>query len=748
MQKLASLILRFRLLIISMALLITIALGINLKDIKINSDVTTYLPASDESVKLFKYIGQEYGTSWTAIIIVESNETFSKQTIEHIYKITDTLRYFEGIEYVSSLTNILDIKTTEDGFEISRLIDEYALPQTEKELTHLKSYTLSKDIYKGQLISEDARFSLILCQISAEHDKNKMAQEIKNIVKSFNFPEKFYFEGMPFQVYSIMKYVIDDLIILTPLIVIIILLTLYLSFRSFRGVLLPIIAVAMGIIWTLSLMTLLGIKLSPLSDALPVVLFAVGSAYGIHVVNRIKFHVTSSENKKQQLTQAFSEVGLAVILAGLTTFVGFLSFIFNSYLTIVKEFGIFAALGVAFTLFISITFIPAVISYLPVEKQNKEKKKFNFSIIDTFLKWLSLVVIKKRKLIFYSVLIIMMFSFIGMPLIKRKVDIIEYFKPKSDIRNSAQIMNTEFGGSLPVQIVVKGDILTPETLQKMDDVAAFIQSLDGISNVRSVADFVKQMNDAMGEGNKIPDSREKIANLWFMLEGDEIITQMLNYSKDEAVMYATMKNIEAQKMHHVNDTINNYLKSLSTPLLSFKATGLQSIYSNLNDSMMKNLIQSMILAFIFIFLTMLFLLRSVKGALIGMITLFFSVAFIFGFMGFTGIALDIATILIASVTVGIGIDYSIHFVSSYKMYLSQNYGIDEAIQNTIKTTGKAIVINVITIIMGFLVLLFANLIPLQQLGILIAVTMFCSGFGSITLMPSIISMFKIKLSKK
>ncbi len=748
MQRFASIILKYRVVIIISTILITLGLGINLKDIKINSDVTTYLPESDEAVMLFKYIGQEYGTSWTAIVIVESDETFSKRTIENIYKITDTLRYVDGIEYVSSLTNILDIKTSEDGFEISRLIDEYALPQTEQELKHLKEYTLSKDIYKGQLISNDGRFSLILCQISAEHDKNKMAKEIKNIVKSFNFPEKFYFEGMPFQVQSIMQFVIDDLIVLTPLIVVIILLTLYLSFRTFRSVLLPILAVGMGIIWTLSLMALFGIKLSPLSDALPVVLFAVGSAYGIHVVNKIKIHVTSSENKIEQLTKALSEIGLAVILAGLTTFVGFLSFIFNSYLTIVREFGIFAALGVAFTLFISITFIPAVISYLPVEKPKTINNKIHFNFIDIFLKWLSDAVIKYRKAIFYFTLILLAVSFIGMPFIQRKVDILEYFKPKSDIRISSKIMNTEFGGSLPVQIVVRGDILSPDVLKKMDNITQFLKSLEGVSNVRSVADFVKQMNDAMGEGDKIPNSREKIANLWFMLEGDEIITQMLNYSKDEAVIYATMKNLEAKKMHHVNDTINQYLNSLNTSELSFKATGLQAIYINLDNSMMKNLIQSMVLAFVFIFITMFFLLRSAKGALTGMITLFFSVALIFGFMGFTGIALDIATILIASVTVGIGIDYSIHFVSSYRMYLSQNCTINEAIQNTIISTGKAIVINVITIIMGFLVLLFANLIPLQQLGILIALTMFCSGFGSITLMPAIISMFKIKIIKK
>lgn len=747
MQKFSSFILKYRVLVISIILLITVALGIQLKDLKINSDITTYLPADDKSVVLFKYIGKEYSTSSTAIIIVESKDIFSKETIAHIQALTDKLKNTEGVEFVTSLTNILDIKKTPDGFEIARLIDEYNLPQSDEELNKIKSYALSKDMYKGQIISEDGQYTIIMCQLNEAQNKTEMAKRIREAAMSFNFPEKLYFEGIPFQFQSILTSVMDDLILLTPMIVVLILITLFFSFRSIRAVLMPVISVAIGIIWTISLMVIAGIELSPISDALPVVLFAVGSAYGIHVVNRFKLRVNDNSKKNEQIKGALSEVTVAVLLAGITTFVGFLSFVFSSYLEIVREFGIFASMGVVFTLIISLTLIPALESFFPAYKV-KEPEKKKVDILGRFLNWLSEAVLKYKKGIFIGALVIVAVSLTGIPQIKRKVDILEYFKPETNIRQSAKIMNKEFGGSLPIQIVVKGDILTPEVLNKIKDLQNYMKTIKGISNVRSVADYIEQINDAMDEGKMIPDSREKIANLWFLIESESMMSQMINFEKNEAVIYATMANLDAKSIHNINDGVSAYATKLNDTQTTFEVTGMQAIYSNLDDSMMNNLIQSTVMAFIFIFITMRFLIGTFKGALTGMITLFFSIAFIFGFMGYVGIALDIATILIASITVGTGIDYSIHFVTSYKDYLKQNHTIEESIRHTFTATGRAIVINILTIILGFLVLLFANLIPLQQFGILIAVTMFCSGFGALTIMPAIISLFKINISRK
>jgi|LSQX01.1.fsa_nt_gb predicted RND superfamily exporter protein len=740
MKKLTTFILKHRIAVIVITIILTLISAWELRKIEINSDVTTYLPADDPSVKLFNDISQEYSSSWTAVLILESLEVFTKENLEEISLLSQELQRLEGIDYVVSLTNILDIRTDEFGFEIGRLIDEYELPSTNEELEQLKQYVLGQKLYK-HLVSEDSKHTLIVCQISADYDKNSIAREIKDLVKNFDISQKVYFEGIPFQVLSIMDFIVQDLLLLTPLIIIVILIMLYIGFRSFKWVVLPLVTVGIGITWMMALMSFSGIALTPISDALPVVLFAVGSAYGIHVVNAIRLNVPGKENTREALINAVKDISLAVILAGVTTFAGFLSFVFSSYLTIIRDFGIFAAAGVLIILVLSITFIPAWASFFKKFPGKTSESELPELITNPFRN----LIIKRPGIILTLSIILSIAAFTGIPKIERKVDILEYFKPSSSLRQSSNIMNKSFGGSLPVMIRISGDVFDPSTLLLANEAATFLESIDGLSNSRSLAEYIMRLNEAMGEGKQIPDSREKIQNLWFMLEGEEMMQQMVNYEMDEVVVYASMKNMDARSMHDIYDKIEYYVKQYPGKM---QATGMQAIYSKLGDSMMNNLLQSMLLAFIFVFTTMIFLIGSVKGAIAGFSTLFFSMLMVFGLMGYTGIALDIATLLIAGITIGIGIDYSIHFTTAYKRFISQGATYEEAVSKTLATSGKAIVINVVTIIAGFLVLLFANLIPLQQFGILFSVSMLCAGISALTLLPVLIKIFRVNNKPK
>jgi len=750
MRKFSKFVIKFRALIIAACIIITLVMGHFLKDLKINPDITTYLPESDSVVARYKYIGKNYSSNSMAILIVEAqDEVFTVETINHINDLTNSFKQMQGVDYVTSITNVLDIKKTDEGFEIGRLIDENNLPVSREQCKKIKEYTLSKSLYKGRLVSADSRYTIIVCKLNADVDKNEVSKSIKKLVASKNYPEKFYFEGLPFQLLSIMDYVEKDLLLLTPLIILVLGVILFLSFRSFRGVLIPVIAVGMGVIWSMGLMSIFDVRLSPISDAIPVVLFAVGCAYGIHVYSRFRMVVRTPEDKLKQSADALNRIGIAVLLSGITTVMGFLSFVFGAYLNVILEFGIFSALGVLFILIISLTFTPALLSYFPIEKIHKPSSRFNrFQPLERFLEKLSDVIIYHPKKILIVSLLLVLGMIAGIPFIKNKIDILNYFRPKTDIRITASIMNREFGGSLPIMVRVRGDIQDPAVLKKMKKVQDFLEKQPDIKNVSSVGDFIEEMNDCMGEGKCLPDSRDKVANLLFLIEGDEMMKQMINNDKTEAVIQAYVKNVETKRYKEIYSSINDLLAEQNAPGVTFVQTGMPGIYSNFDDSLMKNLLQSMIFSLVLIFICMVFLLRSVRSAFIGMIPLLFTIIIIFGFMGYAGIALDICTILIASITVGAGIDYAIHFITEYKHHIIQGRSVEDAIAFSIRISGKAIAINVITVMLGFLVLIFANLLPLANFGILIAITMFFSGLGAITILPAVISLFKLKLVKE
>lgn len=750
MKGFASFVIRFRLAIIIATAVLTAFFGYFIKDIRINPDVTTYLPAEDSAVSRFKYIGEQYSSGAIAIVIMETDEVFSRDGIAHINGVTTALREMEGIAYVTSLTNVLDIRTGADSsIEISRLIDEYDLPDTPEELKSKKDYVLSKSLYKGRLVSEDGRYATIICRINEDYDKNEVSERIREKVLSLGYDDTFYFEGMAFQMLSIFDFIVSDLVLLIPLIILLIAVTLLMSFRSARGVILPLLSVAMGIIWTIGLMAMLGIPFTPVSDAIPVVLFAVGVAYSIHVINKFNSRVTDAALRKEQSVLALSEVGVPVLLAGLTTFVGFLSFVFGAYLLIIRDFGIFSSLGILFILLISLTFTPAVLSYLKPRRNagDSAAEKDKTNLLMRLMNKLAAFATRKRITVLILALVLMAGSIAGIPFLKEKVDILNYFSEKTDIRKSASVMNREFGGSVPVQIIVRGDIQDPEVLSEMKKLQDFLGRQEHVSNVQSAADFIEELNAAMGEGKKIPDSRDKVSNLWFLVEGDEMLAQLVNSDKTEAIIQAFMVNVENKDYYRFDEALDEYISSHNSDQVIFAKSGMPAIYSSLGKSLFDNLIQSVIIALVLIFICMIFLVKSLKGALTGIVPLIFSMLFVFGFMGAFGIALDIATVLIASITVGAGIDYSIHFVTAYRNFIKNGSPVEEALTQTIRTSGKAIVINVVTIILGFLVLVFANLLPLQQFGILIACTMFVSAFAAITLMPALISLFKMKLVK-
>jgi hypothetical protein len=740
----SDLVIKYRKTVIFTTILITLVLGYFLKDMKINADIISYLPKSDPVVKLFNYIGEQYGGNLSAMIALETDDIFNKETIERINHLTQEFKKLEDVSYVTSLANVLDIRRDEEGtLQISRLIDEYNLPNTPQDIQKLKNYTLSKTMYRGRLVSDDAKATLIICRLMEGADKIKTANQLKEIIKKSGVKGKVYYGGLPFQMMDISKIILSDLKLLIPLVSLLIVVTLFLSFGTLRGVLLPLLSVAFSTIWVLGIMVIFRIPITVLSDAIPVILIAVGSAYGIHVVSKFDEEQMNEVNKIIRSKKALHEVGVPVMLAAVTTMAGFLSFIFGSYLSAIREFGIFTSLGVFFAWIISVTFIPAVLSLLKakgkvVSLDNRIERK---SVLTNLMDKLGEFVLKNEKIIIAGGIAIILVCIFGMTKIERKVDMLDYFKPGTPIRMTEEMMENKFGGSIPIQILVKGDIQDSTVLKEMKKMGKYLES-QGAHNPQSVADLIEEMSDVMGEGKTIPDSKDKVGNLWFLLEGEEILSQLVNPDKTEAVIQATIVNVDTARIRRLVENIEKYIKNTNTTLFTFTQTGMPSIYQHLDDSVMRSQFTSLIIAIVLVYICMVFLLHSFTGALIGLVPIVFTLFVVFGLMGFTGIPLDIATVLTGGITIGVGIDYSIHFVNRFREEFKKDKTELEALDKTLETTGKAILINVMAIMLGFLVLVFGNLVPLQRGGILMAISMISSGFAAIILLPAIILMTK------
>ncbi|KQM09600.1 MAG: hypothetical protein AL399_00705 [Candidatus [Bacteroides] periocalifornicus] len=835
MQRFAQFIVRYRVATLVVAAAITALLGFCITRLRINADFMSYLPKDDEQVRLFQELDSLYATGNIVGIGIQApgESIMTVEGLGLVQRITDSLAAMEGVEKVTSLTNVLDIRHTDEGAEIGRLVDDDTLaelaeasaagrdstglrvsPALEARLDSLGRYTLAKAMYRGQLLADGGRSTAIMLFIGTGVDEDPITSATRALLAELgrHYPGyRFYYGGMPMQQLYLTEAVRTDLTRLVPIVCLVIGVVLAFTLRTVRGVLLPLLGVAVASVWTLGAMALCGVALSPVSGSIPVVLFAVGSAYTIHVLNFLRMAETAGgtpggegqnfAGHRGTVARGLATVGVPVMLAGITTIVGFLSFIPGTYLSIIRDFGAFMALGTAFCLLISLTVIPAIESFLPALKppraicsENPTQPTVGASVVSSdvacrvadnknriadnknrvadsnshvadhnpsttqstaplgrvsrFLLWLSGLSVRHAGRVVWISLAVLVLLGAGIFLIKSNIDVLYYFGPRHPLRVSAEFMNREFGGTLPIQVKVEGDLTDPTTLRAMEEFEEYLDGLPGVSNPKSVVMLMRELNEAMGEGNRIPNTQEKVQNLWFLLEGEPMMEQLCTPDRMQGQILATMQNANTKTYHQISRAVDQYAKAHSSATVRFEATGSPFIYSNFAHNLMWNLVLSLVLACALVYICMALLLQSFKGALVGFIPLLCTIVCIFGLMGYLGFTLNLATVLIAGVAVGVGVDYAIHFVTGYRRALAAGSYPRQAVVDTLLSSGRGILFNILAVAIGFLVLVFAVIIPLVEFGVVMAATMLIAGLAATVLLPAEILRFRIRLHPK
>jgi len=570
MYTFSELVIKYRKTTIFITILITLFFGYFLKDLTINSDILSYLPQDDPLVVLFNEVGDKFGGNSLAMVALENDDAFSHATLSRIDEITRQFKGMDEISHVMSLTDILDIKKTDWGLEVGKLIDNDNIPEDLEDLRRLKDYALSKDMYRGNLVSDDGKITVIIARLKEDADKIAIGRQMKEIVEVTRGDEKIYYGGIPFQMVFLTEMIQSDLVRLIPLVILLVMGILFMSFRSLRGVFLPLSCVLMSTVWVLGIMSLLKIPLTIASDAIPVLLVAVGSAYGIHMLSKYNEVVRPGDSKIQGIKDALSEVGIAILLAGITTLIGFMTFL-SSSLSLIREFGVFTAIGVAFAMIISVTFLPAFLSFTKVKKTNPDTKEMDNDWPTRMMDRLGGFVLQNAKKIIACCAVVVLFSLFMIPRLNREVNMIDYFKKSSEIRQAEEMMEDKLGGSIPVQILVKGDLKNPFVLKEMIRFEKFLEAQPDIHDPQSIADLICEMNWVMNAHYTIPDTRKGVANLWFFIEGNEVLDQLVTGDNTEALIQAKLGMVNTKQILAMVNTVESYInQELRTDLVELK----------------------------------------------------------------------------------------------------------------------------------------------------------------------------------
>ncbi len=733
-----NIIIKYRWLVLTVVILLTGYFAYQLKFLEVDSNIANSLPKDDKVVQLFKDVGKRFGGNEIGMLIIQGENVLNPDVLKSIRQVTDTITETNGILSVTSLTNIMDIKVDDDNFEINNLINQNNWPENKTEAETLKNKIVKNEMVAGNLISKDGTATIVFFTFQSDADIHQVSNQLIKKIAQLHLPVAYYFYGSSFITECVADVVSDDLMKLIPISFLVIAIVLFLSFRSLRGVVLPLLTAGLSIVWAIGTFIIFGFKLSMISNNVPIIILAVGSAYTIHVLNQVNQY--AKMEGKNAISKALAIIAVPVIFTALTTMVGFLSFIVGAYLSMIRDFGILAALGTFYSAFLALVFVPALISVFPKNNKNLKKKqpKKQKSFLSIYLLIpLYKFVIRHTMSVILIWILFFTVSIAGIFMIKRSVSVSGYFKQNHPISIAEKIMKEKFGGSKPLFVVIKGDMQNPEVLSGILSMERFMKESPYVTGVQSVADIVARLNNAMSGEKGIPDSEAKIQQLWFLLGQQESLNQLVTEDLDQGVIVVKFIDTGSKNIIEFNTYMQTYFKAHPTKAYSVEMTGMPFVNARMDSSLLKSQIGSLVIAILLVIAIVSLIFWSVLKGLYASLPILATIAVLYGIMGLTGIPLNVVTVLVASIAMGIGIDYSIHFISHLNHLHTKYNNLNLAIKETMLVSGKAIVINFISVSAGFLVLVFSELVPMIYFGILIAFSMLGSSLGALTLLPAL-----------
>ncbi len=741
MNSLSKIIVRLRHSIIIMVTAITLLMAYFMKDLEVNPDAMSYLIEEDASVRLFRQIADDYKGTDLIIVGIEGEDVFTHQMLTVIVRITDSILSVPGVEHATSLVNAIDIRDTEYGLEIGPLVDRYNIPENKECLDSLRSIIRSNDSYAGKLVSLDNSSTIVIAKVMPHFNRIEITESIKQKTESIPFEGTIFYGGMPVTLMELNRIIISDIINIVPITFVLICFVLFAGFRSFRGVFLPMLTVIVATIWIMGLISLLGYKVTLLTNAIPLLLLAIGNDYAIHVVNAVV--VEQQINPYRALHRAIRYIMMPIILASVTTMMGFFSFIAGSSLVMIREFAMFSIAGIFFTLILTLFFLPAVMAVMN-KKGQKPVKNHNLSFSDVIPAKILRASLQHQKVVFLFWSVVVLISIVGITRVTRSVDVIDYFQDSSIAKQGESILSEKFYGSNPLYIRFSGDLQCPDVLNRISDTQAYMQGFSYIPNSYSVADLIKQLHSALGGDFGIPDKKETIVQLYFLLDGQQVMEQLVRPDFQQGIIHGFVNSTELVVLDEIHTNFNEFTAKHSDENLKIEVTGIPILLKELDDKIVRSQIQSLVMAIVFVIILTSLLIGSVRKGLLAIIPVAVTLFTLFGVMGITGVPIDIATMLTGSVTIGIGIDFSIHFISRFGEGQRVQPDTRKSLERAMQTSGKSIFISMLSIIAGMTMFVFTSLVPTQRLGLLLAFTMLIAGLATLSLLPVLLIRFNSK----
>ena len=764
----ARIILRNRILILTLIVIVTLFLGSQWKNVRMTFTEANLLPDHHETNLQYQQFLDHFGEEGDVIFLaVKDSSLYSPETFNAWNDLAEAIGEAQEVELIISAGNLTKLQKFENPphFDMVPLIPEdkpdslQVAAYTEELFNNLPFYsgliygkhskTIQTAIYlKKDIVNTSARKDFVL-------------EDLQPLVEKFeaDYDIDIKVSGMPYIRTMNSQNLVDEIGIFIGAALAVTSLIFFFFFRSVRATLISMVTVIIGVMWAFGTIGLLGFEITILTAIIPPLIIVIGIPNCIFLINRYQQEIKKHGNQAKSLQRVITKVGNATLMTNVTTALGFATFTLTNS-SLLTEFGTIAAINIFFIFLLSLLIIPILYSYMPLPKE-KHLKHLSRTWIEGVINWLERRVRYNRVSIYIAAVSLIILSMIGLNQIKVSGSLLDDMPKQTTAYQDIKFFEEEFEGIMPLEILVDtkrpNGAMQLSSLKRMEELEEVIGKEQALSDPLSVVRLAKYSKQAFYNGDseyyQLPTSQERNFILPYLRNfdsGDNLLQSYVDSTGQFARITSFMKDIGTEEMQELEEDLWPEINRIfPADRYNVNLTGKALVFQEGTKYLVRNLALSLSLAILMIALLIAWLFRSFRMIVVSLIPNLLPLLMTAGLMGFLGIPIKPSTILVFSVAFGISVDDTIHFLAKYRQELkANNWKIKKSVYRSLRETGLSMFYTSVVLFFGFSVFMISSFGGTVALGGLVAATLFFATLSNLLLLPALLISLERAIASK
>ncbi|MDD5513348.1 MAG: MMPL family transporter [Candidatus Omnitrophica bacterium] len=732
--------------------------------VKIDTDPENMLPEK-EFVRIFHHeVKREFALyDYIVLGIVNQNDphgVFNPDTLEKVHEITNRVKKIDGVigyELISP-ANKDDIQQAGAGTVSFQWLMGQP-PYAPQQALQIGSRAMDNPLFYDTVVSQDAKAVCIYVPIKEKNLSYAVAKQINSILREYRGEEKYYLTGLPLAEDAFGEEMFIQMGISAPLAMLIILGLLLLFFKKLQLVVAPLAMAAAVVIITMGLMVGLGFPIHIMSSMIPIFLMPIAVLDSVHILSEFFDKYRKFKDSNKTIVHVMEGLFSAMLFTSLTTIAGFFSLSFAP-IPPIQVFGIFVAIGVAVAWVLTMTFIPAYVVLIDPRKfqgYGAKDEHMESGLTARVLSFMRDIAVNRWKAVLIGVFILIVVSLWGITRIRINDNPVKWFAKGQPIRVADRVLNQHFGGTYNAYLVLQAQdsskdaeiFKEPAMLRYVEKLQGYLQEKGDVGKSTTLADVVKKVYYELLGGDKknnlIPDSKNAVAQTLISFENSHKPDDLWHFTTPDYSklnIWLQLKSGDNRDMNRVFQQVKGYFAENPPPYpLNYDWAGLTYINMVWQDRMVTGMLFNFLGSFIIVLFMMTVLFNSPFKGLISMIPMSITILFIYGSLGFFGRDYDMPVAVLSALTLGLSIDFAIHFLEHSIIFYEKDKDWGRVSQEVFRGPARAILRNALVIAIAFLPLLLSPLVPYNTVGIFMCLIMLASSVSTLLILPAMITAF-------